>query len=96
MKGMESLPDLANLTSVQKDELIHALWEWVEGLRKELMEVKAEVAALRGQLAQNSRNSSKPPSSEGYDKPKPTPCVRIVVARYDDVCERTGGESRRP
>jgi transposase len=71
MKGMESLPDLANLISVQKDELIHALWEWVEGLRKELMEVKAEVAALRGQLAQNSRNSSKPPSSEGYDKPKP-------------------------
>ena len=71
MKGMESLPDLAKLTPVQKDEFIHALWELVGALRKEVMELKAEVADLRGQLAQNSRNSSKPPSSDGYDKPKP-------------------------
>jgi len=71
MKGMESLPDLAKLTPVQKNELIHALWELVGALRKELRELKAEVADLRGQLAQNSRNSSKPPSSDGYDKLKP-------------------------
>ena len=71
MKGMESLPDLAKLTPVQKDELIHALWALVRALRKELMELQAEVASLRGQLAQNSRNSSKPPSSDGYGKPKP-------------------------
>jgi hypothetical protein len=55
MKGMGSLPDLAKLTPVQKDELIQALWELVGAWRKELMELKAEVADLRGQLAQNSR-----------------------------------------
>jgi hypothetical protein len=24
------------------------------------------------------------------------PCARIVVARYDDLCERTGGKGKRP
>lgn len=71
MKSMESLPDLAKLTSVQKDELIYVLWELVEALRQELMELKAEVADLRGQLAQNRRNSSQPPSSDWYGKPTP-------------------------
>jgi transposase len=40
-------------------------------LRQEGMELTAKVAELEGRLALNSRNSSKPPSSEGYDKPKP-------------------------
>ncbi|MDQ3958955.1 MAG: IS66 family transposase [Pseudomonadota bacterium] len=71
MKGMESLPDLAKLTPVQKDELIHELWGLVRALRKEVMEVTAKVAELEGRVALNSPNSSKPPSSEGYDKPKP-------------------------
>ena len=34
-------------------------------------ELRAEVAELRGRLGQNSRNSSKPPSSDGYEKPAP-------------------------
>jgi Family of unknown function (DUF6444) len=71
MKGMESLPDLAQLTPVQKDELIHTLWGLVGALRQEVIELKAEVADRRGRLAQTSRNSSKPPSSEGDAKPKP-------------------------
>src|ERR687893_443476 len=32
---------------------------------------RLSVAELEGRLAQDSRNSSKPPSSEGYGKPKP-------------------------
>jgi hypothetical protein len=70
-KGMESLPDLAQLTPVQKDELIHTLWGLVGALRQEVIELKAEVADRRGRLAQTSRNSSKPPSLEGDAKPKP-------------------------
>ncbi|MBW8059098.1 MAG: IS66 family transposase, partial [Solirubrobacterales bacterium] len=34
-------------------------------------ELRTEVAELRGRLDQNSRNSSKPPSSDGYEKPAP-------------------------
>lgn len=34
-------------------------------------ELRAEVTELRGRLDQNSRNSSKPPSSDGYGKPAP-------------------------
>jgi hypothetical protein len=33
---------------------------------------------------------------EAYFREHPPPCVRIVVARYDELCEWTGGESRRP
>ena len=33
--------------------------------------VRAQVAELQAKLDQNSRNSSKPPSSDGYSKPSP-------------------------
>lgn len=33
--------------------------------------LQEQLSALRGQLAQNSRNSSKPPSSDGYQRPQP-------------------------
>lgn len=36
-----------------------------------LLELIAENARLKEQLGQNSRNSSKPPSSDGYSKPSP-------------------------
>ena len=40
-------------------------------LRAELAVAAAEIAELRRQLGQNSRNSSKPPSSDGLAKPAP-------------------------
>jgi transposase/uncharacterized coiled-coil protein SlyX len=36
-----------------------------------IAEMKAQVAELKAKLDQNSRNSSKPPSSDGYSKPSP-------------------------
>ncbi len=38
-------------------------------LESRLAELEAVVAELRERLAKNSRNSSKPPSSDGYGKP---------------------------
>lgn len=48
----------------QRDELIGQL-------RAELTAATAEIAELRRQLGQNSRNSSKPSSSDGLAKPAP-------------------------
>ncbi len=62
--GMEALPNLDCLSVAEKDELIRALFAQVSALT-------AKVAELEGRLAQNSRNSSKPPSSDGLNKPKP-------------------------
>jgi len=61
---MESLPDLDRLTVAEKDDLIRSLFVCVT-------ELTVRVAELEGRLALSSRNSSKPPSSEGYGKPKP-------------------------
>ena len=54
----------SNLSPEQKDELILQLFEHIAALSSAIKELKA-------QRAKNSRNSSKPPSSDGYDKPKP-------------------------
>ena len=61
---MQSLPDLSQLSHGQKDELIGTLWQMVGQLQK-------RVNALEGRLALNSKNSSKPPSSDGLAKPAP-------------------------
>ena len=41
----------------------------VELLQKQVAELQKEVQRLKDQLAKNSRNSSKPPSSDGFNKP---------------------------
>ena len=63
--------DLSHLSHAQKDELIHALEAQVQALTGQLLTLQKVVEKLQGQLALNSKNSSKPPSSDGLNKPKP-------------------------
>src|ERR671915_1658390 len=68
---MNSLPDLDRLSIAEKDALIRAQFAQIQVLTAEVAALRAKVAELEGRLALNSRNSSKPPSAEGYGKPKP-------------------------
>ena len=54
----------SDLSSEQKDALILQLFDQIARLTDRIKE-------LESQRSKNSRNSSKPPSSDGYEKPKP-------------------------
>ena len=68
---MDDLPDLSQLSHSEKDELIHALLAHVQDLSSQVKRLTARVVELEARLSKNSRNSSKPPSSDGYGKPAP-------------------------
>ena len=80
--------DSSQLAELGKETLISL----VESLRQQVQELRETVAqqatviqALRDQLAKNSRNSSKPPSSDGLKKPR-TRSLRRKTGR------RSGGQ----
>jgi transposase len=71
---MDELPDLDRLSVAEKDGLIRELWPLralVRDLVAQVTALQAKGVDLEARLAQNSRNSSKPPSSDGLSKPKP-------------------------
>lgn len=72
--AMQALPNLKNLSDTEKDELIILLWKQIELLQAQCARIaglEKEIKELKNTLAKNSRNSSKPPSSDGYGKPTP-------------------------
>lgn len=82
---VECLPNFSEFSPAEKDELIvrlfaelqllretvHTLTNRVASLEAENKHLRDEVQELRGKLAKNSKNSSKPPSSDGLKKPQP-------------------------
>ena len=71
---MDELPNLDRLSVAEKDGLIRELWPLralVRDLVAQVTALQSKVVELEARLAQNSRNSSKPPSSDGLSKPKP-------------------------
>ncbi len=56
-----------------REELPEKAQEYIDVLEAENAKLRAEIEKLKGQLLMNSRNSSKPPSSDGLKKPKAIP-----------------------
>ncbi len=56
--------------------LVHALAKQIEELAQHLARQSDVLQALEARLAKNSRNSSKPPSSDGYGKVRRTESLR--------------------
>ena len=52
-------------------EIIKIQQKTIENLTAKLEETNARNAELEEQLHKNSHNSSKPPSTDGYEKPSP-------------------------
>jgi transposase len=70
-EGMEERYDLDRLSVAEKDALIFQKDALIFQLTAQIGALTAKVAELEGRLAKNSRNSSKPPSSDGMNRPKP-------------------------
>jgi transposase len=68
---VQELPDLSQLSHSQKDDLIRLLWSMIQGQSKQIAALQLQVAQVQSRLNKNSRNSSKPPSSDGLNKPAP-------------------------
>ena len=89
---MQSLPDLNQLSHAQKDELIIRLWPLMGQVRELTGRIDATqkvIDDLQGRLALNSKNSSKPPSSDGLNKPHPK-SLRVAGQRP------SGGQKGHP
>jgi transposase len=71
---------LAALVASLRRELAGALGA-LEETRAELRRARERIAELEARLKQNSRNSSKPPSSEGLGKPAPRSLRKISGRR---------------
>ena len=94
--SLPSSPELASLTFLTQwllrrlDEqaaVIRCQQKTIEQQAAEIQEQAATIQALRDQLAKDSRNSSKPPSSDGYKKP---PVLRTRSLRRSGERENGG------
>jgi transposase len=64
---------------------------YIESLESQIKELTQRVIALESRLNQNSRNSSKPPSTDFFIKEKPNP-----KSRRKKTGKKPGGQEGHP
>lgn len=72
---MQTLSSLSQLSHAEKDALILKLQEQITALQ-------GAVRKMQSRLNTGSRNSSKPPSSDGLNKPRAANIFEALVASF--------------
>lgn len=65
-----SKPELPALSSIPGDPTVEQLLEVVAERDQVIAALLTRLEDLEARMGQNSRNSSRPPSSDGYSKPR--------------------------
>jgi transposase len=65
----ENPPQVTDLKEAQL--LINKLWVTTHSLTEKIHSLEKKIKEQKGKLSKNSKNSSKPPSTDGYNKPNP-------------------------
>ena len=91
---MTPLPSLSreqfdSLDGDRQFALLVSMRAQLEEMREQIATMTAEIQSLRDQLAKNSRNSGKPPSSDGLARPRP----KSLRAKGE---KKTGGQPGHP
>ena len=85
----QHIPPVKSIEQASQPLILKQALEVIQELRQRITELKTENQKLKAQLSKNSRNSSKPPSSDGYNKPNPK-SLRKKSGR------KTGGQKGHP
>ena len=67
----QHIPPVKSIEQASQPLTLKQALEVIQELRQRITELKTENQKLKAQQSKNSRNSSKPPSSDGYNKPNP-------------------------
>lgn len=91
-----SKPELPSLSPIPADPTVEQLLEAVAERDAIIAALLSRVEALEAQVGQNSRNSSRPPSSDGYAKPRsPSRAQQKAAGRKPGKQPGTGGKHLR-
>ena len=85
----QHIPPVKSIEQASQPLTLKQALEVIQELRQRITELKTENQKLKAQQSKNSRNSSKPPSSDGYNKPNPK-SLRKKSGR------KTGGQKGHP
>ena len=81
LEGVQENKAIAELTFHAMQERAKVLEGRVEDLTQEVERLRTRVKELEGQASKNSKNSSKPPSSDGLKKPNKTTSLRVASGK---------------
>lgn len=94
---LEFRDELKSLRGVitQQSDVINHQTKTIENLEKMIVSKDAEIAELRARLHKNSGNSSKPPSSDFFNKPKPSGINQRGKAGAKNTGKGTGNKGKK-